>query len=97
MTTINIVHPKTEDMESYLVTANLKRATIEIIVVIKYVQLRIKISIEGIRHKGNTFFSWYGCRMFNYYRRKENSGFAIISTKKRKIPIPQLSCFECTN
>jgi len=38
MATANTVHPKTEDMESYLVTANLKRATIEIIVVIKYVQ-----------------------------------------------------------
>jgi len=36
--TINIVHPKTEDMESHPATANLKRATIKIIVVIKYVQ-----------------------------------------------------------
>jgi hypothetical protein len=57
MVTVNIVHPKTEDMESHPATANLNRATIKIIVVIKYVQLRIKISIEGIRHKGNTFFS----------------------------------------
>jgi hypothetical protein len=50
------VHSEIEDMESHLATAHLKRATIKIIVVIKYVQLRIKKSIEGIRHKGNTFF-----------------------------------------
>ena len=38
MATVNIVHPKTEDMESHPATANLKRATIKIVVVIKYVQ-----------------------------------------------------------
>ena len=82
MAIVNIVHPKTEDMESHQATANLKRATIKIIVVIKYVQLRIRKSIEGIRQSKHFF--WYGCRMFNYYRRKENSCFAIIGTKKGK-------------
>jgi hypothetical protein len=57
MATVNIVHSEIEDMESHPATAHLQRATIKIIVVIKYVQLRIKKSIEGIRHKGNTFFS----------------------------------------